>query len=203
MHKEFEHGNDQEVRAKLEKERAGYASTSTTHDTTHTTSMAPTITGERIHHHVHEHIQPVVQKETIAPHVVHTTVPVHETHHAAPIHHEATTLPTKTLEEFQSGGNMPLQGKNTSTLREFEGCPGPYNKERELPSTALHNTESGHSSSSAGENMPESGSYTHSSSTGNQTSSLNAVGQQNTTGTSSTMDSAVVSVHCINAFDDL
>merc|ERR1712093_689163 len=58
MHKEFDHGNAQEVRSKLDKERANFASTSTTHDTTHTTTMAPAVTGERIHHHVHEHMPP-------------------------------------------------------------------------------------------------------------------------------------------------
>merc|ERR1712000_386130 len=65
MHKEFDHGNAQEVRSKLDKERANFASTSTTYDTTHTTTMAPAVTGERIHHHVHEHIQPVVQKRPL------------------------------------------------------------------------------------------------------------------------------------------
>jgi len=183
MHKEFDHGNAQEVRSKLDKERANFASTSTTHDTTHTTTMAPAVTGERIHHHVHEHIQPVVQKETIAPHVVHTTVPVHETHHAAPIHHEATTLPAKTLEEFQSGGNMSLEGKTTSTLREFEGCPGPYNKEKDLPNTALHPSSSGSKSSAYSENMSADGSYTHSTSA--------KTGGMNTAGTGSTLDSTV------------
>ena len=33
-----------------------------------------------------------------------------------------------------------------TTLREFEGCPGPYNKERQLPNTALHPTSSDTSS---------------------------------------------------------
>merc|ERR1712227_201023 len=157
MHKEFDHGNAQEVRSKLDKERANFASTSTTHDTTHTTTMAPAVTGERIHHHVHEHIQPVV--------------------------HEETTLPAKTLEEFQSGGNMSLEGKTTSTLREFEGCPGPYNKEKDLPNTALHPSSSGSKSSAYSENMSADGSYTHSTSA--------KTGGMNTAGTGSTLDSTV------------
>jgi len=41
-----------------------------------TRTVSPTIAGEHIHHHVHETIQPVVQKEVIAPSVVHTTVSI-------------------------------------------------------------------------------------------------------------------------------
>merc|ERR1719160_1908113 len=133
--------NEAQERQKLDAERAAFHNSSVTHDTTHSTTMAPAITGERVHHHVHEHIQPVIHKDTIAPHVVHKTVPIHETHHAAPVHHEVTTLPVKTLEEFQAGGGT-FQGENMHVTREYEGCPGPYNKDRELPSTALG---SGHS----------------------------------------------------------
>ena len=141
VHKSFEHMNEAQERQKLDAERAAFHNSSVTHDTTHSTTMAPAITGERVHHHVHEHIQPVIHKDTIAPHVVHKTVPIHETHHAAPVHHEVTTLPVKTLEEFQAGGGT-FQGENMHVTREYEGCPGPYNKDRELPSTALG---SGHS----------------------------------------------------------
>jgi hypothetical protein len=136
VHKTFDHTNEAETRQKLESERAAFANTSVTHEATHSTTMAPAVTAERVHHHVHEHIQPVIQKEVIAPHVVHKTVPVHETHHAAPVHHEDTTLPVKTLEEFQGPGGS-LQGENLHVLREYEGCPGPYNKDKELPSSAL------------------------------------------------------------------
>merc|ERR1711988_1035926 len=112
VHKSFEHMNEAQERQKLDAERAAFHNSSVTHDTTHSTTMAPAITGERVHHHVHEHIQPVIHKDTIAPHVVHKTVPIHETHHAAPVHHEVTTLPVKTLEEFQGGGEY------TTTSRE-------------------------------------------------------------------------------------
>ena len=140
-HREFHHENDTETRGRLQQDAAAFKNSSVTHETTHSTSDAPIVTGEHVHHHVHEHIQPVIQKETAARHVVHRTAPVHETHYAQPIHHEATTLPVKTLDEFKSthGG---VQGKATSALREFDGCPGPYNKERNLPSTALHQTDS-------------------------------------------------------------
>jgi len=138
QHTSHEHGNETELRTKLEQDAKAFANTSVTHETTHSTETAPTITGSHIHHHVHEHIQPVIHKDVIEPKVIHTTIPVHETHHAAPIHHEPTTLPTQTLEEFTAAGGSPLQSKPTTTLREFEGCPGPYNKERQLPNTALH-----------------------------------------------------------------
>ncbi|KAI6778635.1 uncharacterized protein J7T54_002903 [Emericellopsis cladophorae] len=155
VHKSFEHTNEAEERQKLDAERAAFHNSSVTHDTTHSTDVAPAITGERVHHHVHEHIQPVIHKDTIAPHVVHKTVPVHETHHAAPVHHEVTTLPAKTLEEFQSAGGT-LQGENMHVTREHEGCPGPYNKDCELPSTALGSGHSHqHSTSSAGSGVDE------------------------------------------------
>merc|ERR1712078_615016 len=44
-------------------------------------------------------------------------------------------------EDIQPGGGT-FQGENMHVTREYEGCPGPYNKDRELPSTALG---SGHS----------------------------------------------------------
>ena len=78
---------------------------------------------------------------------------------------------------------MSLEGKNTSTLREFEGCPGPYNKEKDLPNTALHPSSSGSRSSAYSENMPADGSYTHSTSA--------KTGGMNTAGAGSTLDSTV------------
>lgn len=128
-HKTFEHGGDADTRQHLERDAAKYRDTSTTHNATHSTSAGATMSGERIHHHVHEHIQPVINKETIAPSVVHTTVPIHETHHAAPVHHETTTLPTKSLEEFTgTGGRTVLEGRGVQQVREFEGCPQPQSE---------------------------------------------------------------------------
>lgn len=40
--------------------------------------------------------------------------------------------------EFTANNGGSLHGKSTTTLREFEGCPGPYDKDTNLPSTALH-----------------------------------------------------------------
>jgi len=45
-------------------------------------------------------VQPVIQRETIAPTTVHQVIPVHERIDAAPVVHEATTLPTISHEQF-------------------------------------------------------------------------------------------------------
>jgi len=127
-HKTFEHGNQSDVKATLDRDAAKYTNTSVKHDTTHSASVAPVIAGERTHHHVHEHVQPVIQKETIAPQVVHTTVPVHETHHAAPVHHGTSVLPAETLDKFSSGKGT-LHGRDATKVTEFDGCPKPYKNE--------------------------------------------------------------------------
>ncbi|KAM0335122.1 hypothetical protein ACHAQA_000160 [Verticillium albo-atrum] len=129
-HKTFEHGNDQEVRSKLDADAAKYKDTSVTHSTTHSAAVNPVVAGERIHHHVHEHVQPVIQKEVIAPQVVHTTVPIHETHHAAAQYHGTSVLPAKTLEELNSN-KAGLDGKGHSRV-EFDGCPKSYNKDLQI-----------------------------------------------------------------------
>ena len=127
-HKEFEHGDDHETRQRLERERAQFAGTSTTHETRHTSAAAPVVEGEHVHHHVHETVQPIVHKETITPEVVHTTVPIHETHHASSQHHGISTLPMKTLDSFKSGGGI-LEGGKTASHENYEGAPRPYNRE--------------------------------------------------------------------------
>ncbi|KAK2040184.1 allergen [Colletotrichum somersetense] len=126
-HKTFNHEDSKETKHTLEREQAKFKDTSVTHDTTHTTSAAPVVAGERVHHHVHEHIQPVIQRDVIQPHVVHTTVPIHETHHAKPVHHAATTLPAKTLDEFnrEKGG---IDGHGHHKVGEFDGCPDKLDK---------------------------------------------------------------------------
>ncbi|KAK2010673.1 allergen [Colletotrichum eremochloae] len=126
-HKNFNHEDTKETKHTLEREQAKFKDSSVTHDTTHTSTAAPVVTSERVHHHVHEHIQPVIQRDVIQPHVVHTTVPIHETHHAKPVHHSATTLPAKTLEEFnrEKGG---LDGHGNHKVGEFDGCPDKIDK---------------------------------------------------------------------------
>ena len=77
-HREFRHDNESHTKEKLATDLAQFKDHSTTHETRHTQAAAPTVTGERVHHHVHESVVPVVHKETIQPEVVHTTVPIHE-----------------------------------------------------------------------------------------------------------------------------
>ncbi|KAL5086937.1 hypothetical protein Trisim1_008504 [Trichoderma cf. simile WF8] len=122
-HKSFEHGNDKNVESYLNRDAEKYKDTSVVHKTTHESATeAPIFAGERVHHHVHEHVQPVIQKETIAPEVVHTTVPIHETHSAAAVHHGTKVLPAKTMEEF-TGERGSLQSKGSHVTHEYEGCP--------------------------------------------------------------------------------
>lgn len=126
-HKTFEHGDDRVLQDELSRDAAQYKNKSVTEQTSHTTSAAPVVSGERVHHHVHEHVQPVIQKETIAPQVVHTTVPIHETHHAKAVHHGTTTLPTKTLDEFTKEHGK-LEGHGINKLTEYDGCPKEYDQ---------------------------------------------------------------------------
>jgi hypothetical protein len=51
QHKEFEHANPTDVRARLDREAQQFKDTSTTRNTQHTQVVAPTVEGERIHHH--------------------------------------------------------------------------------------------------------------------------------------------------------
>lgn len=112
QHKTYEHDKSENTRAMVDADAARYRDSSVKHDTSHTTSKAPVVAGEETHHHLHQHVQPVIQKETIAPEVVHTTVPIHETHHAQSVNHGTTTLPAKTLSEFQQeqGGSHGRTG---------------------------------------------------------------------------------------------
>lgn len=120
-HKSFEHDNAKDTRAMLDEDIARYRDSSVTHDTTHTQSAVPLISGEHVHHHLHQHVQPVIHKETIVPKTVHTTIPVHEVHHAPTVKHETSTLPVKTWAEFEKEFGPGLQGKQTTTISEFDG----------------------------------------------------------------------------------
>ncbi|KAL6878559.1 hypothetical protein J3F83DRAFT_758450 [Trichoderma novae-zelandiae] len=122
-HRSLEHGSDKDVHNFLDRDAAKYKDTSVVHDKTHEThAEAPIVAGERVHHHVHEHVQPVIQKETVAPEVIHTTVPVHETHQAAAVHHGTKVLPTKTLNEVTGGQGVP-ESRGTRVTDQYEGCP--------------------------------------------------------------------------------
>lgn len=120
QHKTFEHDKPEEAKAALDADAAKYRDSSITHDTEHSSSVAPTIQGEHVHHHLHQHVQPVIQKETIAPEVVHTTIPIHEVHHARSVNHGTTMLPAKTLQEFET--EHGLKTRPAGTIGEFDGC---------------------------------------------------------------------------------
>jgi len=100
----FDHGNPDHVKQRLEAERAQFKNTREVGETQHTAAVAPTVQGEHIHHHVHENIQPVIQKETVQPSVVHTTIPVHEVHHNEAKHHTASALPAVSMSDFKKQG---------------------------------------------------------------------------------------------------
>ena len=51
QHKEFEHENPQETRARLDREAQQFRDTSTTLATKQTQAVAPTVEAERVHHH--------------------------------------------------------------------------------------------------------------------------------------------------------
>ncbi|PPJ50230.1 hypothetical protein CBER1_07203 [Cercospora berteroae] len=122
-HRNFEHDNADQVKQKLATEQARFKDTSTRVEGEHNTIAQPVVAGEHVHHHVHEQIQPVVNKQTIEPHVVHTTVPIHEVHHNAAQHHSTTALPAMSMSEFKSQGGS-LTGREERTDA-FDGCPKP------------------------------------------------------------------------------
>ena len=134
--REYKHGDDHSVRARLEQERAQFQNTRTQGATQETHSAAPVIAGEHVHHHVHEvnesssrprgfftdslqTIQPVVQKETIQPSVVHTTVPIHEVHQNEAKHHSASALPAVSMADFKKQG-----GSLTGREERYDGFEG-------------------------------------------------------------------------------
>ncbi|KAI9884230.1 MAG: hypothetical protein M1823_003979 [Watsoniomyces obsoletus] len=117
----IDRGNDAEIRARLEAERAQFKDQHIDAGTVHTQSTAPTVVGEHVHHHVHETIQPVLQKEVIQPTVVHTSIPVHEVIHEQPKVHTASALPAVSLSEFQRQGGT-LSGRE-ERIDGFEGEP--------------------------------------------------------------------------------
>ncbi|KAG6353996.1 hypothetical protein INS49_004967 [Diaporthe citri] len=91
--------------------------------TQNTRAAAPSVEGEHVHHHVHEHIQLIIQKETVQPHVVHRTKPIHEVHQHEPEHHGASILPSVTLEESERQGGS-VHGSSGERSDAFAGEPG-------------------------------------------------------------------------------
>lgn len=119
--RDFKHGNEHDISAKLQEERAKFRDHSTTGHTTTSHEEGPVVTGEHIHHNVHEVIQPVVNRETVEPHVVHSINKVHE-HHENPAQvHQTSTLPAMNMADFRGHGGS-LTGRETRT-EGFAGEP--------------------------------------------------------------------------------
>lgn len=117
----YEHDDAEKVKQRLATEHSKYKDTQTKVEGEHSSSVAPSVAGEHVHHHVHETVQPVVQKQTIEPHVIHTTQPIHEVHHNSAQHHASTALPAVSMEEFKKQGGT-LGGRETRH-GEVDGCP--------------------------------------------------------------------------------
>jgi len=77
---------------------------------------------ETVHHHVHNVIQPIVQKETVAPTKIHTTVPLHHTVHEAPIVHSSIAHEPMDREAFlKQGGRLGENLTHESTADQLLG----------------------------------------------------------------------------------
>jgi len=123
-----EHKEDMipEHQAKLHEQRTAYVDTKHVADTQRSTAHVGTHVNEHEHHHIHETIQPVIQRETVAPTVVHHTNAIHEKVHEAPIVHEATTLPTITHEQFLANKEKLASHSHTDKSHShqfYEGAP--------------------------------------------------------------------------------
>jgi len=87
------------------------------------TSGSTTVVGEHVHHHIHDIIQPVVERETIQPHVVHTTVPIHERIEHEPQIHKGNVLPAMSMDEFTRAGHSLTGFRKAPEHIEYEGEP--------------------------------------------------------------------------------
>lgn len=122
--REFQHGDDKQAERALaaEGEQLGVHENKRDVSATHVTEdEAQVLDGEHIHHHVHEQVQPVIQKETLEPHVVHKTKAIKEVHQHEPVHHGAEQLPPVSIEDFKKqGGKLDGEGEKVVT---YEGEP--------------------------------------------------------------------------------
>ncbi|KAK5007043.1 hypothetical protein LTR28_005744 [Elasticomyces elasticus] len=192
-HRQFEHGNERDVAARLEAEAAKFRDERVMGETRQTTAQAPVVAGEHIHHHVHETIQPVVNKQTIEPHVTHTTVPIHEVHHNAAQHHSTSALPAVSLSEFKKQGGV-LTGRE-ERYDGFEGEPrsvgGALASETAGLTSAGHGTH--HDSTHTG-GLGSTGAGVGSTGLGSDTSRTGGMGSS-VGGTSSTSTSNTTGTH--------
>jgi len=177
-HTTHHHGNDDKTESRLARERAQFKDTTVNAPTIESRSEQPTVAGEHVHHHVHETIQPVVQKEVIQPHTVHHTNLVHETHHQAAEHHNASTLPTMTMGEFEKhSGSLGGRGEK---FDRFEGDPKP------ISSTLGGSSSTTHQNGTTGSGLNGNSTTGTHGTTGSGLTGSNTTG---TTGTTGTMDS--------------
>jgi len=121
-HREHTHGKAQEIEATLA------AQTSKFRDErevlpVQTTQSTNTVVGEHVHHHIHDVIQPVVERETIQPHVVHTTIPIHEKIEKEAFVHKGNVLPAMTMDEFSRAGHSLTGHRKAPEHIEYEGEP--------------------------------------------------------------------------------
>jgi len=121
-HREHHHRKDEEVARVLETEHGKFRDEREVLPT-QTTQSAQTVVGEHVHHHIHDVIQPVVERETIQPHVVHTTVPVHERIENEPMIHKGNVLPAVTMSEFTKAGHKLEGYRKDPEHIEYEGEP--------------------------------------------------------------------------------
>jgi len=115
-----------EHQAKLHEQRTAHQNIQTKGEVERSAAHAGVHVNTHEHHHIHETIQPVIQRETIQPTVVHHTQAVHEKIHEAPIVHEATTLPTISMDEFRkqkSEGGALSHSDNGHSHQFYEGAP--------------------------------------------------------------------------------
>ena len=139
----FEHDNRDDVKRRLAEDTGKYRDHSERVQGESTTHAEPTVAGEHVHHHVYENIQPIVQKQTVEPHVMHTTVPVHEVHHNSSQHHSSSALPPVSMEEFKNKGGA--LGGREERRDKFSGEPrsfGPDHDHHNTGTLSSHNTGS-------------------------------------------------------------
>lgn len=121
-HRESRHNKDREVEAQLQEHRGNFRDEREVLPV-ETTNSSRNLVGEHVHHHIHDVIQPVVERETIQPHVVHTTVPIHERIENEPVVHKGNVLPTLSMNEFNKAGHSLTGYKKDPEHIEYEGDP--------------------------------------------------------------------------------
>jgi hypothetical protein len=90
----------EKVKAQVAADQAGIKNTHD-EDTHETKSTEATASATSVHHHLHETIQPVIEKEVIAPELTHKIKPVHEVVQGQSVNHGVTTSKPISVNDFQ------------------------------------------------------------------------------------------------------